>query len=171
MTSAQMTPAMQRGLAWFADQYGGVSYFKKGAPGFSTRQKLLDAGLIERRPVLHRRRRRGPDFYWCISLDGVIASGVNRMSVIGFRVVLAAGVRVEGAYFTVSGASPGDRVQICRDGSRLVALDADSGAYLGECTPKSPRSSVSTGSASEAGEARHLRQVVGCEGSSRSSRD
>lgn len=113
MTSAQMTPAMQRGLAWFADQYGGVSYFKKGAPGFSTRQKLLAAGLVERRPVLHRGRRRGPDFYWCISIDGVIAAGLSKPS----------------------------------------------------------RPSVSTGAASEAGEARHLRQVVGSEGSSRSSRD
>ncbi|MFZ5739606.1 MAG: hypothetical protein ACOY6K_22290 [Pseudomonadota bacterium] len=114
MTSAQMTPAMQRGLAWFADQYGAVSYFRMGAPGFATRQKLLDAGLVERHPAFYRGRRRGPDFYWHISLDGEIAAkGLSKPS----------------------------------------------------------RSSVSTGAASEAGEARHLRQVVGSEGSSRSSRD
>lgn len=46
MSERKMTPAMRRGLEWFADQYGAVQYFDRSAPRASTRIKLVDAGLV-----------------------------------------------------------------------------------------------------------------------------
>lgn len=76
MSSAEMTPAMRRGLLWFADQYGAVRYFDRSAPRTATRLKLLQAGLIR---LFYCQRSGKPCF--AVTPSGEIAARALNKSV------------------------------------------------------------------------------------------